>query len=104
MAEPTDPQNELTALRDQINTLDAQIVPLLEKRLAVAEQIAQVKHSQHLSLTNRGREQTILTQLSQAVTDKDHAQYIRELYQDVFLVSKQYQAQVIKQLQDAEKS
>ncbi|ERL64417.1 chorismate mutase [Schleiferilactobacillus shenzhenensis] len=103
MAEPTDSQKELTALRDQINTLDAQIVPLLEKRLTVAEQIAQVKHSQHLSLTNRGREQTILAQLSQTVTDKDHAQYIRELYQDVFLVSKQYQAQVIKQLQDAEK-
>ncbi|MCI1688128.1 chorismate mutase [Schleiferilactobacillus harbinensis] len=100
MTKKEEMQQQLSALREQINALDAQIVPLLEKRLAVAEQIAQVKHAAQLSLTNRGREQIILDKLSKSVTDPVHARYLRELYQDIFLISKQYQAQVIKGLQD----
>ncbi|MCI1913082.1 MAG: chorismate mutase [Schleiferilactobacillus harbinensis] len=94
---------ELKKWRDQINAVDAQIVPLLAKRLAAAKQIAQVKYTHQLALTNRGREKEILETLASSVNDETLAPYIRELYQDVFLVSKQYQAKVIKGLQDQEK-
>ncbi|WP_261806551.1 chorismate mutase [Lapidilactobacillus luobeiensis] len=87
--------------RQEIDQIDAQLMPLLAQRLKVAGQIAKVKHQDHLPLVDRQREAAIYDQVAQQVTTAQ-ASYVQTLYADILLVSKQYQAKLIKQWQDSE--
>ncbi|MFD1670535.1 chorismate mutase [Agrilactobacillus yilanensis] len=89
--------------RQQIDSIDQQLVALFEERLAVAEEIAQVKYQGHLGLTDRGREAVLLENLINNVANETYKPYIKDLYRDIFLVSKQLQANTIKKLQDADR-
>lgn len=85
--------------RREIDQIDQQLMPLLAQRLQVAQRIAAVKHQHQLPLVDRQREARVYDQIGQRVP-ADQAEYVRTLYADILLVSKQYQARLIKAWQD----
>lgn len=94
----------LEAQRQKIDKIDAQLVELFQERLAVSESIAETKYAQHIGLTDRGREAVLLETLTNAVTNDAYKPYIKDLFRDILLISKQLQANKIKQLQDQNKA
>lgn len=90
----------LEAQRQKIDSIDAQLVDLLEQRLTVGKEIAEIKYEHHIGLTDRGREAVLLEDIVKAVKDETYRPYIKDLYRDILLVSKQLQANRMKQLQD----
>lgn len=92
----------LETQREKIDTIDAQLVPLLMQRLALSKEIATEKASTHSPLTNKEREQAIYAQVK-AAADPEVQGYLKTLFEDIILVSKQYQAHVIQDINDSEK-
>ncbi|MFC6316143.1 chorismate mutase [Lapidilactobacillus achengensis] len=85
--------------RAEIDQIDQQLMPLLAQRLQVGQRIAAVKHQHQLPLVDRRREAQVYEQIGQRVP-AEQAEYVRTLYADILLVSKQYQARLIKAWQD----
>ncbi|NGX49676.1 MAG: hypothetical protein K940chlam5_01275 [Candidatus Anoxychlamydiales bacterium] len=69
----------LENLRNQIDEIDNQIIPLLEKRLKLAKEIKKYKKE----ITDFNREKNIL--------DKIKSEYIKDIYKTIFKNSKELQ-------------
>lgn len=78
---------KLSELRTEIDSVDAQLVKLLERRMAIADEVAAVKHDRGSVVTDLGRERQILTSVSEAVRP-DLARGVRTVYSTIFNVSK----------------
>lgn len=89
----------LETKREKIDTIDAQLIELMVARLSVAKEIVQEKARTHQPLTNKPREQEIFDKLDQQVASEVRP-YVHTLFEDLILVSKQYQAHLIKEIQD----
>ena len=86
---------DLHEIRGEIDTLDQQMVTLFCRRMALASQVAAYKKEHDMPIFVPEREIQILTKLSeQAGTEMEG--YIRRLYETVFALSREYQAEVIK--------
>lgn len=88
--------------REKIDAIDVQLIPLLTQRMAVSKEIAEEKTKTHLPLTNKEREQAIYDKVKTS-TDPEVQEYLKTLFEDIILVSKQYQAHVIQDISDSEK-
>jgi chorismate mutase len=53
-------QEQLTAYRQQIDSLDQRIVELLQERAGVVEKVGNIKREAHLPVTVPGREQQVI--------------------------------------------
>ncbi|WP_125980640.1 chorismate mutase [Loigolactobacillus iwatensis] len=84
--------------RKQIDEIDRQLTALFEQRLAVSKKIATVKHQQKMSLTNPTRETEVIQAQTKNLSDQTLAPYLTDWYRSTILLSKQYQANVIKRL------
>ncbi len=79
---------KLEELRTEIDSVDAQLVKLLERRMAIADEVAAVKHDDHRTVvTDLQRERQILTSVSNAVRP-ELARGVRTVYSTIFNVSK----------------
>lgn len=85
--------------RQEIDDIDQQLVDLLVQRLAVSEKIATVKLNHHMPLLDQKREQLVYQRVA-AQTPADKQPYLKTLFTDIMLVSKQYQAKLMKAWQD----
>lgn len=92
----------LESQRQKIDTIDAQLVGLFEQRLDAAKEVAHVKYEHKIGLTDRGREAVLLEKIVNSVQNKAYQPYMKDLYRDILLISKQLQANEIKKLQDAD--
>jgi len=86
--------------RQKIDAIDQQLAELFEARLSVAKEIATIKYENKIGLTNIQREKEVMDRRLDAVQDPELTDYMQELYQDLFLISKQYQVKTIKALRD----
>ena len=86
--------------RQKIDAIDQQLAELFEARLSVAKEIATIKYENKIGLTNIQRETEVMDRRLEAVQDPELTDYMQELYQDLFLISKQYQVKTIKALRD----
>ncbi|WP_413476503.1 chorismate mutase [Latilactobacillus fuchuensis] len=86
--------------RQKIDAIDQQLAELFEARLSVAKEIATIKYENQIGLTNIQREKEVMDRRLDAVQDPELTDYMQELYQDLFLISKQYQVKTIKALRD----
>lgn len=78
---------DLSTLRQDLNTLDDQIVSLITKRLVMADAVADAKIAAHLPVTDPARERDILARITEQVSD-DCALGLRRVYSTLFGVSK----------------
>ncbi len=83
---------EMQQLRDEINRVDEALLPLFLQRMRLAEQIAQVKKAQGLSIYNAQREREILSRVTRESGDMDD--YARLFFSNLFELSRSRQFQL----------
>ncbi|MDD3243581.1 MAG: prephenate dehydratase domain-containing protein [Eubacteriales bacterium] len=86
--------NELTALRETINTLDDQILDLFVRRMQTAAGVAQYKRTHGLPVLNAAREREILTRMADRAGE-GLEQYSQALFSTLFSVSRAYQRKLL---------
>lgn len=82
---------KIEELRNEIDSIDNDLVKLFEKRLDTVKKITEVKAKENLSVTNRERERTIINNLTEKVSP-DLSVYTKILYNTIFDISKSYQS------------
>lgn len=85
---------DLTKLREQINSIDDEIVKLYAKRLDLVKSVAEYKAANGIGVTDETRENEIIYRLSSKVQD-GYKLYVKELYSTVFTTCKAYQSALI---------
>lgn len=88
---------DLQKLRKEIDVIDNQIVELFEKRMSIAEQVANFKIETGKPVFDRAREQQKL----QSLGEKTHTSFnhcgIQELYQQIMSISRKRQYQLLQE-------
>ncbi|WP_101378056.1 chorismate mutase [Latilactobacillus sakei] len=84
----------------KIDALDQQLADLFEQRMAVVDEIAQIKFDNQIGLTNIQREKAVMDQRLAAVEEPKFEPYIVDLYQTMILIAKQYQVKKMKALKE----
>lgn len=80
----------LDELRNEIDKIDQQLVPLFTQRMALSAQVADYKKEHNLPIYVPAREREILSQVAEAAGE-DYANYTRVLYSMLFELSRSYQ-------------
>lgn len=83
MAEINDP--ELNELRRQLNQIDNQILSLLEARIELIKQVAEIKYHKGLPIRDKEREEEII-QSKTAKSDLPE-EFVRPIFQTIIDVS-----------------
>ncbi len=76
--------NDLNDLRKEINLIDDEIMPLLEKRMEVSTKIKNVKKAKSILITDKTRENDILNKCA----NYKHENSIKSIYKSIFTESK----------------
>ena len=84
---------DITELRQQIDTIDDQLVSLFGQRMEIAAQIAAYKRENNLPILVPGREREKLADVAQKA-GPDMANYTRVLYSMLFELSRSYQSKL----------
>jgi len=75
----------LTSLRDEIDSVDKEIILLLKKRIEIAKKIIEYKKKNNLSLEDLNREKEIIEKLASSKIPKE---LIKTIYTQIFNYSK----------------
>ncbi len=82
---------DLQELRQEINEIDAQLVPLFLRRMGVSLEVAKYKQANNKPVLDRARERELLKRVGEMTGDKDLSLYTRLLYADIMGLSRSYQ-------------
>ena len=82
---------ELKELRDQIDTIDDELVSLFTKRMELSAQIADYKKANRMPIHVPSREREILQEVA-AKAGPEMSNYVRVLYSMIFELSRSYQS------------
>ncbi|MCL2819035.1 MAG: chorismate mutase, partial [Actinomycetia bacterium] len=80
----------LEALRAQIDTIDDELLVLLEKRMRLTDEVGTIKASSDIAIADPAREAAILERLS-GKAQTENAPLINDLYRTIFAHSKKRQ-------------
>ena len=81
----------LDELRNKIDTLDDELVRILEERLGLLNQVAEYKREHHLGVKDSIREEMIIERLNQNLRGKDYQNEIIALMNKIFETSRDIQ-------------
>ncbi|MCI5724090.1 MAG: chorismate mutase [Erysipelotrichaceae bacterium] len=86
--------NTLEKKREEINTIDAQLVSLFEKRMHTVEDIINYKLENNIPILDTGREAENIARTTKLIQDPQLIQYFENWYRYTMQVSKDYQQQI----------
>ena len=86
----------LDDIRIDIDTLDAQIVQLLEERMTLVSQVATFKKMTGGRVLDNSRELVILDRVAIRVVDPDFTETVVNTFKDILKNSRAYQEKVLK--------
>lgn len=95
---------DLLELRDEIDEIDTQIVELYEKRMQIAEEVAEYKISNGKQVFDRERETAKLENLSGKVNSDFLKHGVRELFEQIMSMSRKRQYQLLTEHGQVEKT
>lgn len=81
---------ELTQLREQIDDIDRQLVPLFLQRMNVSAEVAAYKRANGMQVLDASRERALLKKISEAAGE-EFEEYARTLYATILDLSRSYQ-------------
>lgn len=84
---------DLNNLRDEINSIDNELVELFEKRMRTAAAIADYKKQNGLPVSDKGREREVINKVTSKISP-EFSEYARVLYQTIFDISCSYQRSI----------
>lgn len=93
---------ENTKAREQIDQIDQELTILFEQRMQLSKQIATEKFASKKPVSDRQREEEVIKTELDRLHDQELKPYLKDFYRDLFLISKQYQANLIKGWRDLE--
>ena len=86
---------DIKELREELNKIDDVLVPLFERRMDMAEQIADYKKKNNIAVSDRTREREVIYRMTGKVKPT-LAPYAKVLYNTLFDLSKTYQTSLIR--------
>lgn len=84
---------DIKELRNEIDSIDNQLVELFEKRMRTASAIADYKRANGLAVSDKGREREVINKVTSNVSP-EFSGYTKVLYQTIFDVSCSYQRSI----------
>ncbi len=81
---------DLNEIRGEINKIDDEIASLFEKRMILANDVAEYKRQNDMAVYDRRRERDIINRISSQVSE-DLSSYSKILYATLFQLSRSYQ-------------
>lgn len=84
---------DIKELRQEIDSIDNQLVELFEKRMRTASAIADYKRANGLAVSDKGREREVINKVTGKISP-EFSEYTRVLYQTIFDVSCSYQRSI----------
>lgn len=91
---------DLSVSRQQIDEIDSQIVDLFEKRMQVANRVAEYKMETGKKVYDRQREEEKLEKLSSLSHGKFNEHAVRELFSQIMSISRKYQYGMLPHTED----
>lgn len=89
--------SEIEKLRNQIDSIDNDIVKLFEDRMDTAAKIAAYKKENNIPVLNRSRENEVIESSTQGLHNKVFSKYIKEIFTTLMKVSREYQTDLLSQ-------
>lgn len=86
---------DLLELRDEIDEIDSEIVALYERRMAIAQEVAEYKISVGKPVFDRGREESKLENLGKKVHTDFLKHGVQELFEQIMAMSRKRQYQLL---------
>ena len=84
-------EEELAPLRQRIDEIDTQLVPLFEARMQVSGEIARVKEHHGKPVFDAAREDAVIAKAVSRLSDAGNAEAVRRFYRALMDISKQRQ-------------
>lgn len=84
-------KNELMQAREKIDTIDQEIVSLLEKRLSAVSEVIAYKAQTKKAVLDTSREENVLENVAALVKDENYRETIVETFKDIMKQSRNYQ-------------
>ncbi|QUH24829.1 chorismate mutase [Serpentinicella alkaliphila] len=85
----------LDDIRDQINSIDKEIVTLFEKRLNLVIDVANVKKELGIPILHLNREQEVLNKVADEVNNKEFIDPVQKLFVEIMRISKGVQTKLL---------
>lgn len=82
----------LEQIRHNIDTLDRELVALLEKRMDLVNQVAAYKKETGKPILDRSREEAVLRKVETLVNNQEYKTTIRATFEEIMAHSRNYQA------------
>lgn len=93
---------DLTELREEIDAIDSEMVSLYERRMAIAQEVAEYKISVGKAVFDKEREQSKLQSLSEKVHTSFLKRGVQELFEQIMSMSRKRQYQLLTEHGQAE--
>ncbi|HFI0107356.1 TPA: chorismate mutase [Streptococcus suis] len=87
----------LEHIREQINTIDSQLVDLLEQRMELVDQVTAYKRATGKPVLDTRRENAVLERVGNLVQKEDYRSAIQATFSDMMAQSRAYQAAKLAQ-------
>lgn len=81
---------KIEELREQIDSIDAQLVELFKKRMDVSAGVAEYKRENNLPVLDKTRERALLNKITE-LSGEEYSHYTQRLYSQILELSKAYQ-------------
>ncbi|HCO71051.1 MAG TPA: chorismate mutase, partial [Enterococcus sp.] len=91
LEEENNQQDPLAVQRAVIDDIDWQLTHLLEKRMSTVNEIVQLKKSSQLPVLDENREEKVLENIRQAISNQAYEETILAMFQSIMNHSKTYQ-------------
>lgn len=82
---------DLDVCRTEIDQIDAQLIPLFERRMKAAREIALYKQAHHMDILNTEREEAVLASRAAQVSDPALAHGVTALFREIMRLSREEQ-------------
>lgn len=77
--------------RAEIDTIDREIVSLFERRMQVVMDVVRIKKENGMAIFDASREKEVIAKVQSYLTDEGLKEELREVYETLMKVSKDYQ-------------
>ena len=88
-------EKNISEIRDEINKVDAELLKAFEKRMSLANEVAEYKIKNNMPVYDRKREREILNRVEREAGD-ELGSYAKVLYSTLFQISRSYQLKKIE--------
>ncbi|NQG98137.1 chorismate mutase [Streptococcus suis] len=87
----------LDYIREQINSIDSQLVGLLEQRMELVDQVTAYKRATGKAVLDTSRENAVLERVGKLVQKDDYRSAIQATFGDIMAQSRAYQSSKLAQ-------